>query len=118
MVQPSSNDSSVIVQTNKTLNLRKAYVNSKYSERPNHKSPSPNFMRMTQSYINNINDSREEGIAVLNTSLNNKSMLSSIRASSPVKQVRKHRVAKESTTTGFANFIIKNQSMMHQTQQF
>ena len=79
-------------------------MNNKYSDRPNHKSPSPNFMRMTQSYINNINDSREEGI--MNTSLNNKSMLSSIRASSPVKQPRKHRVAKESTTTGFANFMI------------
>ena len=42
-----------------TLNLRKAA--QKYSnDRAGRTSPSPNFMRLTKSFINSINDARED----------------------------------------------------------
>lgn len=52
-----------------TLNLKKAVT--KYSDRPSRGSPSPNFMRLTKSYLNNINDSRDETVqSSLNMSIN------------------------------------------------
>lgn len=58
-----------------TLNLKKAVT--KYSDRPNNISPSPNFMRLTQSYINNVNDSRagEDAVNLNNNTLNTSGLL-------------------------------------------
>ena len=96
-----------------TLNLKKAVT--KYNDRPDRVSPSPNFMRMTQSYLNNINDSREDNPSTggnMNSSLGgtqvfNMSMLSSLRepsAHATRKEYGGHKYRQVRETSGsFAN---------------
>ena len=127
MPSPSTPYSAQIIDSSKgkvingTLNLKKAVT--KYSDRPNNASPSPNFMRMTQSYLNNVNDSRGEEVIIntnnissLNTSgLLNKSYLSNKMAShnqgytdrNNTSQSRK-KATKGNNPHVFQNAIMKN----------